>query len=241
MQRRYSNGLLFQAAYTFSKSLNEADTQQNGLDLLDRRFNRARSNDDVPHRLVVSWLYDLQVAKSLSGWARTLFDGFSIGGIATFQSGTPVSVFNPVGTTGTTGITSYADLGAAFQQTDARANERRAFNPDAFRAIVLPTDLRGVFRRGTAGRNMFRAANGINNFDLIVSKKTRLWSERANLELRFEAFNAFNHTQFTVLDLNLNNIVRTATGEIDPARSSFGKFTGAREARVIQLAARINF
>ena len=61
-----------------------------------------------------------------------------------------------------------------------------------------------------------------------MTKKTRLWSETSGLELRFEAFNAMNHTQFTTLNLNLS----------DP---NFGKFTTARESRVIQLGARFSF
>ncbi|MCI0338831.1 MAG: TonB-dependent receptor [Acidobacteria bacterium] len=241
VQKRYSNGLLFQVAYTFSKSINEGDTQRSVLDVVDRRFSRGLSADDVPHRLVASWLYDLPFGRNFQGLAKRLFDGYSLGGIATFQSGTPFSVANISGTVGSEGIVSFADLGSAFAQVDARENDRRAFNANSFSPVILPADLTGVFRRGTAGRNMFRAANGINNFDLIVSKKTRLWNESSNLELRFEAFNAFNHTQFTTLDLNLNNIVRDSSGAIDPNRSSFGKFTGARESRVVQLAARFSF
>lgn len=241
VQKRYSKGLLFQAAYTFSKSLNEGDSQRAPIDVVDRRFSKGFSSDDAPHRLVLSWIYDLPFGNNFSGWAQRLVGGFSFGGIATFQSGTPFTVGNPAGTVGTEGLSSFADVGAPFVLVDARENERRAFNADAFVPITLPANLAGVFRRGTMGRNQFRAANGINNFDLIVSKRTRLWSESSNLELRFEAFNAFNHTQFTTLDLSLNNIVRDAAGNIDPVLSSFGKFTGAAESRVIQLAARFSF
>jgi hypothetical protein len=191
--------------------------------------------------LVASWIYDLPFGNRMSGFAQRLLGGYSYGGIATFQSGTPFTVGNPTNTVGTEGISSFADVGAPLVPADARSNERRAFNVDAFSAVVLPTNLAGVFRRGTSGRNQYRAANGINNFDLIVSKRTRLWSESSNLELRFEAFNAFNHTQFTTPDLNLNNIVRDPSGNIDPKRSTFGKFNGAAESRVIQLAARFTF
>lgn len=243
VQKRFSNGLLFQTAYTFSKSLNEGDSQRAVLDVVDRRASKGRSADDSPHRLVVSWLYELPFANRLSGWKQSVLGGFGFGGIAAFQTGTPFSVGNPANTVGSEGIVSFADLGAALQLVDARKNERRAFNADAFRAITLPAngDLTNFFRRGTSGRNQFRAANGVNNFDLIVTKSTRLWSETTRLELRLEAFNAFNHTQFTNLDLNVNNIVRDANGAVDASRSSFGKFVAARESRVLQLAARFSF
>ena len=149
----------------------------------------------------------------------------------TFQSGTPFSVSNLENTDGTGGaVISYADLGASFEQVDPRANENRAFNADAFEAFSI-VDMATDYRRGTSRRNQFRLHNGINNWDLIVSKKTELWNETSGLELRFEMFNAFNHAQFSDVDLNLDN----------KSRGTFGKFTDTREARIIQLGARISF
>lgn len=232
-QKRFGNGLLFQTAYTFSKSITDVDTSRGNLDTIDRRFGRSLSNDDVPHRLVVSWLYELPIARNLQGAWRRVFDGWGFGGIATFQSGTPFTVVNPVDTTGDGGgVMSFADLGAPFTQVDPRQNDSRAFNADAFRAFGLASQgfaLARDFRRGTAPPNFYRLQNGVNNWDLIATKKTQLWSEQTRLELRFEFFNAFNHTQFTRADLNLNNA------------ATFGKFIAARESRVIQLGARLSF
>lgn len=236
LQRRYSNGLLFQIAYTFSKSLNDVDTQRGILDKLDRKVGKARSSDDVPHRLVASFIYDLPITKTF-GWenngaAKRLLDGWSFGGIYTYQSGTPFSVLNAFDELGTSGLLSFADLNAPFQLLDPLKADRQAFNKDAFKSFLDPNgtgfDLSKQFRRGSSGRNMFRAGNTINNWDLILSKKTRLWSESTGLELRFEAFNAFNKTQFTTL----NTTITSAT---------FGKYTAARESRVIQLGARFTF
>ena len=245
VEKRFNNGLLFQVAYTFSKSINETDTQRGLLDRIDRRFNRGLSNDDVPHRLVASWIYDLPFARKLHGPAGAILGGWSLGGIAIFQSGTPISVGNPFDTTGDGGaLITFADLGGPFVHTDPRRTDGRAFNPDAFVAFGDPDegfDLATDFRRGTSGRNQVRVHNGINNFDFVLTKKTRLWTETKMLELRLEAFNAFNHTQFTTVDTNLNRIVRDSSGNIDPSKSTFGKFTGARESRVLQLGMRFTF
>jgi hypothetical protein len=69
-----------------------------------------------------------------------------------------------------------------------------------------------------------------------------------NLELRFEAFNALNHTQFTTVDLNLGSaatcqvVAGAVVGDCNRAQNpNFGKYTGARESRVIQLGARFSF
>lgn len=243
-QRRYSNGLVFQLAYTFSKAINDSDTQRDTLDILDRNAAKSLSSADAPHRFVGSWIWDIPFAKNTTGVFNRVLDGWSVGGIATFSSGTPFSVGNIFDTTGTSGVISLADLGAPYQQVDPRENDGRAFNVDAFKpfgdpeqGFVLATD----FRRGTSGVNQFRLNNGINNWDLIFSKNTRLWGESSSLELRFEMFNAFNHTQFTGVDLNLNDIILDANGNPDPLKSSFGKYTSAAESRVIQLGARIRF
>jgi hypothetical protein len=247
LSRRFANGLLFQVAYTFSKSITDTagtDTNRGNLDLLNRKFGKGLSSDDVPHRLVGSAVYDLPFAKNFKGVAKTVLHGFSIGGIATFESGRPFSVGNPFDTIAAGGgVISFADLGAAFQQVDPRQNQERAINVDSFKSFSCPTaTFATCARRGTSGVNQFRARNGVDNFDFIVSKKTKLWSESSNLELRFEAFNAFNHTQFTTLNTNLTGIVLIpGTTTPDPLKSSFGKFTAARESRVIQIGARVTF
>jgi hypothetical protein len=134
------------------------------------------------------------------------------------------------------GCFTFADLGTSFTELDPRANAERAFNADAFRAFGLAGSgfvLARDFRRGTAGRNQFRAGNAISNVDFVLIKKTAL-GERANLELRFEAFNAFNHAQFVNTVTNPLNVNLLDT-------ANFGKYTGTRESRVIQLGARISF
>jgi hypothetical protein len=136
-------------------------------------------------------------------------------------------------------VLSLADHGAPFTRLDPRQTGNRAFNVNAFRTFGAAASFPQL-RRGTSSFNQFRLGNGVNNWDLILAKKTRLWNETTNLEFRVEAFNAFNHTQFTTANLNLNNVVMTA-GQPDPVLSGFGKFTAAREARVIQLGARLQF
>ena len=243
-QKRYSKGSLFQVAYTFSKSLTDADTQRGQLDLVDRKVGYGLSSSDVPHRLVGSFIYDIPGTSGFRGLAKTALGGWSMGGIVTFQSGTPFSVTNITNTLGDGGavVANFADLGTVpFLNTDPRATNGRAFPADAFRNATLNGPLSATnWRRGTSLFNQFRLKNGMNNLDLIVSKRTQL-GERYAIELRFEAFNALNHAQFATADLNLNNIVRRADGTADPERSTFGKFLSTLESRVIQLGARFSF
>lgn len=235
LQKTYGKGLTFQASYTYSRSISDGDTSRDNLDVVDNKWTRSLSSQDIPHRFTGSWIYELPFAKNLSSPLKRILDGWSIGGIVTFQSGTPFSVSNTYNTDGTGGaVISYADLGTTFTQMDPRKEGNQAFNADAYQAFgssasgfVLARD----YRRGTSRRNQNRLQNGLNNWDLIVSKKTQLWKESTGLELRFEMFNALNHTQFQNADLNLSN----------KARGTFGKFTSARDPRIIQAGARISF
>ena len=251
VQRRLSNGLLFQVAYTYSKSISDSDTLRDTLDLIDRSFGKSLSAQDIPHRFTATALYDLPFYQSGNGFGHYLLGGWTVGGIYSYQSGTPFSVANPFDTVGTGGgVLTNADLGAPFQLLDPRSNDGRAFNIDAFRRISGPNSgfvLARDFRRGSAGFNQFRLGNSVNNFDLILAKNTKL-GERVNMELRFEAFNALNHTQFTTVDLNLGSAATctvsagVTTGDCNRASNpNFGKYTGARESRVIQLGARFSF
>lgn len=237
-QKRFSpNGLSYQVAYTFSKSINDSDTQRGGLDLLDRDAVRGLSNDDYPHRFVASFIYELPFFKDTKGFLNRLVDGWGLNGIYTYQSGGVFSVGNPIDTTGTGGgVISFADLGTGYQTVNPQDNNGRAFNANAFAIANCGTNFAlcgGVGRRGTAGRNQFRLNNPANNWDLALIKKTRLFNERNMLELRFEAFNVFNHTQFTAVDLNL--------GTLATPNTNFGVYTDTAEPRIIQLGARLTF
>ncbi|HEY6327737.1 MAG TPA: hypothetical protein VI756_00250, partial [Blastocatellia bacterium] len=228
VQKRFSNGLLFQVAYTWSKSIDTTDDSRGLIDLLNANAGKALSADDIPQRLVISWVYYLPFFKHSEGALARTLGGLSVSGIATFASGTPFTVPNPVDSTGTGGaLISNADLGQPFQLLNPETNNTRAFNTSDFAAVGLTPGF-SDFRRGTEGVNQFFEGNSTNQWDFAVSKLTRLWSESTTLELRCDIFNAFNHTQFRNLDLNV----------LDP---SFGDYTSTAQSRVLQLAARIKF
>lgn len=250
-QKRFGDdGLTFQAAYTFSKSLSDTETQRGNIDILNQRAGWGLSADDHPHRFVGSFIYEIPFFNNVNGFTKRLVDGWSIAAIYAYQSGDVFSVTNPRDTTGVgNGVAGLADLGQAYTQIDPRANNLRAFNANAFAiADCRVLNAAGVAvsgqnydrcinadgtkgRRGTSSRNQFRLNNPINNWDFVLVKKTRLFSETNNLELRFEAFNLLNTTQFTTADLNLT------TG----GNPNFGTYTAAAQARIIQLGVRLHF
>jgi hypothetical protein len=96
------------------------------------------------------------------------------------------------------------------------------FNPSAF----APEPLGQI---GNAGRNPLRGP-GLNNFDFALEKETKI-TEQTRIELRFEFFNLFNHTQFDPLGI---------TTDIN-AGPAFGTEVAAHSPRLIQLGAKLYF
>jgi len=120
IRRRFSGGLMFQADYTFSKSLTDApDAQGNNQSTLenfrtfrDKGLDYRRSNDDQTHRFVANSIYDLPFGRGRrflsgsNGFVNQAIGGWSVGSIAVWSTRTPFFItagrttFNawPVGT-----------------------------------------------------------------------------------------------------------------------------------------------
>jgi carboxypeptidase family protein len=163
-QKRFSGGLLFDASYTLSKA---TDNGQNSTTFIStfsnvvNPFNLAAeegtSSLDRRHRFVASAL-----------WAPAFLKGFQISGIATAESGLPVTA------------TISGGVGAATGAVDtSTTNGSGASN----RAPFLE-------------RNSFRGT-GRNTLDLRVSKEFKLGNGQRKLVLLWEGFNVFNHVNYT--------------------------------------------
>jgi hypothetical protein len=85
-----------------------------------------------------------------------------------------------------------------------------------------------------ATRDAFRGP-GINNFDLTFFKNVPI-KERVTFQVRWEMYNAFNHSQFSGLDTGARF---DATGK--QTNTQFGQITAARDPRIQQLSLRLTF
>ncbi len=104
--------------------------------------------------------------------------------------------------------------------------------PAALRAFGFPTVDQAVTNAalrtyGSLPRNALRGP-GRSNLDFAVAKMTPLFGDRLKLELRFEAFNLFNHAQFSNPDTNINS-------------PTFGQVLSTAAPRILQLAGRLIF
>ena len=98
INRHFSNGLQFQAAYTWSRYFDYTSSLENdafnnpGFNALNFARNYGPSANDAPQRLVVNYVYTLPFYKYGHRWKR-LTDDWNLSGIGTFQHGFPVEVF----------------------------------------------------------------------------------------------------------------------------------------------------
>jgi hypothetical protein len=223
--RHVAGRLEFLAGYTYSKALSNASGYGESVNPLDHN-ERSLSAFDMTNNFVVSYNYQIPFDKL--GGPRRLTQGWRLSGITRFSTGIPVTLLasNDRSLLGTNGsgpselpIDTPNFSGGKLTFHDPRTGQPY-FDTSLFSAETL-----GVL--GTASRRFFHGP-GINNWDAVVAKDTRL-TEGTTLEFRAEFFNAFNHAQFI---LNYADYA-------DPA--NFGYVRSANAPRIIQLAAKLIF
>ncbi len=231
-----SSWLLFTTAYTWAKSIdsksaaagigNDVAGWQGFLDNHNVRRDRGRSEFDVDHRLVSSFVFEVPVGRgkkflsSANRFADALVGGWQMNGIATFQSGFPMTISAAdVGGLNDTFGTNRADIVGNPYPSGFQKSIAKWFNTDAFRQPAA-----GFL--GNSGRGILRLP-GINNWDTGLFKNFTIM-ERLRTQFRFESFNAWNHTQWGGPDRNI-------------ADSRFGQILSARPARINQLGLKLNF
>jgi hypothetical protein len=245
--RRYSNGLQFLASYTYSKTIDSdgANTEANGQagagigNQNDDRARRGPASFSRPHRFVASFIYELPWMKSATGAAGALLAGWSVAGVATLQSGQPLT-FSGTNANNAYGFTAdRAQLAAGCDAADlvlsGSVKERigRYFDTSCV-GPTIPWPVIGADGRatefGNSGVGIVRGP-AQRNLDLSLMKRTRTgWpTSEAAAEFRAEFFNALNTVNFA----NPNTNVSSAT---------FGQITATSVSpRIIQLAVRLVF
>ena len=276
LSHQYAHNLYFQGAYTFSKSIDNGTgsafgDELNGLiqygNLLSLRSNRALSDFDRTHRLVVSYQYEIPFERWMgtrSHAFNSLIQGWSVLGITTFQSGTPFVVFDSsaltLQDTEGTNSTNLATLAPGSTLSDVVKGgnvESRIpgyLNLDALSAggncvnnqgtVVggASPDCTGYSDIGNVGRNSFRGPFQ-QNWDLSIIKKTSL-KENRNIEFRAELFNVFNHPVFgspQAAFLTNPGADLGNYGYVDIAGGDTSILATVNRPRVVQFALKFNF
>ena len=221
VERGIRRGLLFRFSYTYSKAIDDVNSEvfvtsggsSRGSDPLSlvggRRADRSVATYDVPHAAVLSFLYDIP-SPAESGIGKTLLGGFTLSGIYRIQSGAVESPYlNGFDINGDgNGLNDRPAINNPVAPPNSVAISN-AINgtssptgySDANGNDISLTNARYVvdsnIRTGIAGRNTLRAPN-LQRLDLSLNRAIRLpFGENHKLDIRVEFFNVLNHPIFT--------------------------------------------
>jgi hypothetical protein len=190
LNKRYSHGIQFTTAYTWSHTIDEvsdlfdlAGARTLPQNSFDRRSERGDANFDVRHRFVYSTIWTLPFFER-NRW----FGGWEISSIGTFQTGQPFTIIHCCDVNLDGNLTDRLDNAAVIREVND--------GPVRFDFVPGGRVFAPLGRNGSVGRNVFRAP-GIASIDLAVTKSFQ-FSETNRLEIRTEAFNALNRTHFGV-------------------------------------------
>jgi hypothetical protein len=172
-----------------------------------------------------------------SGALGRVFEGIQFSGITTAETGHP---FEVRGTRDSqrTGVSAWAQLvGDPFAApgSGCAASGGKAFFTNTCAFALPPWGF-----ASNIGKNAFYGPNYVN-FDLSISKKMK-FGERVGLETRFEAFNIFNHPQFTNPGADAASLGNLLGSPIFGAiTSTVTRQDGTTSARQIQVAMKLSF
>jgi hypothetical protein len=225
VQKRFSHGLQFQAAYTFSKSIDDGSTFEETLNPFNYRASRGLSLFNSKQRFVVSYDWELPIRK-YSGIAGRVLDDWEVSGITQFQSGFPIrlnteddnELINSLFFLGT----EAPSLTGPLQILNPKTNGGFYLNYNQFSDPPL-----GQFNNGT--QRTLCCGPGLIDWDFSLHKKIAL-SETKYFQFRAEIFNVFNRTNFSNPD-----------GGYSDGSSAFGLITSAGDPRLLQFALKFFF
>jgi hypothetical protein len=239
--KRFGYGLDFQAAYTYSHAIDDANdplvAPGGNRNIARNSFNlkeeRGSSSYDLRNRLVTNFLYQLPVGPGHNhfsqGIGARILGGWELSGLSTFQSGHPIDLYSSRDSE-YTGLSNRPDLiGNPAIPAGAPRNE---VGPPITAFAVQPFG-----RPGNLGRNTFTGPTYYNT-DVSLLKTTRI-KEQVNLQFRAEVYNVFNRIQFDQLGAASDTIA--APGTFGLALDTLTQPDGTTSARQIQLALKLLF
>lgn len=219
--KRFSRGYSILASYTLSKAKDNTSSDDgfSAQDQLNPNDTWGLADTDQRHRVVTSFVWELP--SPATPVARALLGGWQFNGIVTLASGTPFSISSGRDTMLNFNTARASVIGDLNLSTDRSRDEliQAYFNPAAF---TIPTT-------GTLGntRRNFLIGPGSRNVDFSLFKTVTV-RQALNVQLRLEAFNAFNF-------VNLGN-PRSNIGAANP-----GHIDTAGDGRIMQFGLRMTF
>ncbi len=222
-ERRFSGGLSYLAAFTFSKLIN---TGENGYrdPLNNRNLDRGISLDSAPYRFTVAPVYELPFGRGRHWNLKNrgldyIAGGWEMAAVATVQAGFPLNPGNNIDTCNC-GSAVYPNVSGNPNLPKGERTEGRWFNTSAFSQPAQWTI-------GNAGRGLIWGP-GQRNIDFTLSKYFN-FTERFRAQFRAEAYNLTNTPYF-------------ANPNVQNGAGTFGRVTNvSNSSRQMQVALKLMF
>lgn len=231
VEKKFKGNSLLNVAYTWSKNM----TNSPGDRWVAPQSSYDISNDygpalyDRTHMLTASFVYELPFMKTQQGFAGKLLGGWELSGIITYNSGVPMTVSSgsSIDHSGQ-GIlqADWNQWSASYPDMTGNPNNGAKSFDQWFNTGVFQEVPDGEYRVGTERRGSVRRP-GFGRWDMSLFKNLKL-SERFNLQFRTEAFNVWNHTNFSTVGGTLG-------------ADDFGRVTSARDPRNVQFGLKLLF
>jgi outer membrane receptor protein involved in Fe transport len=232
VRKRLSSNLGFDIHYTLAKGWAQ---QGGGLsssfintdlgnvqDFWDGINDKYPISEETRHRLTGDVIYELPWLRNASGILPHILGGWRISSVYQIRTGVPLSISQPSGIGG-----SRPDLLPDVDPVFSNWRDTLQFlNPAAFARVPTYPVTNATIRPGNQNPGDVRGP-GFFKVDLSLSKTFRL-SEAMSLQVRADAFNAFNRVNYSNPNNNMNS-------------PQFGLITTAAAARTAQLGARFTF
>jgi hypothetical protein len=228
--KQFNNGLMFNAEYSYTRVLGT----ENFMNSQNTSDSYGNIGSITPHVLVVSYSYLLPFGQgqmllgNASNVANKIVAGWQLSGITTVQSGQPFSVAYSCSGTGC--VSGRASVNAGVPLYPSSKTRAQWFNPAAFTAptAVINGSTVAGYAYGNSAYDMLWGPH-YQDWDMNL-QKTTTWAEKVNLQLRMDAFNIFNHPNFSTPNASISNpsTVGTITSQ-----------TG--ESRTVEFGAKLSF
>jgi hypothetical protein len=230
-RHRTRGGFTLSSTFNWSRCLDEGSSPANVLLTGGAKipipgnpaFNYGRCDFDQALTWRTSGVWTLPWFAHGSGFKRTVLGGWQLSGIFTADTGQPFSVTSPFNQSFTGNGLDRADRVPGQSLTLPSGRSEQAKVAQFFNTAAFTENAPGTF--GNSGRNILSSPDYVD-IDSALVKGTQL-TERFKLDLRFEFFNLFNHTQFLP--------------PISGLSSTLGKLTGARDPRILQGSVKLFF
>ncbi|MBX6361799.1 MAG: hypothetical protein IRZ03_17175, partial [Acidobacterium ailaaui] len=224
------HGLSGELDYTWSHEIDITSYDLNGVsNPWNLKYDKGSGALDRRHILNANYIYKLPFFEQGNGLTHSLLGGWEIAGTAVFESGVIIQNqgpnlsinFDPIGLGG--GYTNRPNFSGKMHYLKKAT---QWFDTTPF-STPTPAWAGGTNQGFGNARKDVALGPGRTNFTTSLYK-TFTFTERASLQMRFESFNTFNHTEF--------NNVGGSYGS-----GNFGQPTNTWDPRVLELGAVLNF